>query len=294
MHAIADEGQLRAAARPDVDWLARWRELVVAEHAQSERAAGPSPGGEGDWWAGQAGRFAAFARRAAQPDAFLQLVLPHLRPEGSVLEIGAGTGRHAAFLARHAARVVAVEPSAGMRAQLERRLAEERLANVSVVAASWPAPVPPCDLALAAHVVYAVPEIGPFLRAMDAAAQHACFLLVGLRQPSYFVAPVWERVYGEPRLPLPGAVECLGALRQLGIAPEIALLPATPYRFADAEEALADLRWRLHIAPGSPHDAALQQALAELLVADAEGGLVVRQPPSLSAVLWWVKAAPGA
>jgi SAM-dependent methyltransferase len=286
MLPITDEAQLRAAAARRIDWLARWREMVAAEHAQSDRVASAPRASGGDWWAGQARRYAAFAQRAPQPDAFLQVVLPHLRPEHRVLDIGAGAGRHTAFLARRVAQVVAVEPSAGMRAQLERRLADEGLSNVAVVAETWPAPVPACDVAIAAHVVYAVPEIGPFLRAMDAAAR-SCFLLVGVRQPSYFAAPVWERVYGEPRLPLPGAVECLGALQQLGIAPEVTLLPATPYAFADAEEALADLRLRLYIAPGSPHDDALRRALDNLLVPGAQGGLVLRQPPAVSAALWW-------
>ena len=124
---------------------------------------------------------------------------------------------------------------------------------------------------------------------MDGAARRGCFVLAGIHQPSFFIAPFWERVYGEARLPLPGAVECLGALGQLGIAARAMPLPATPYRFADVDEALADLRSRLQVRPGSPHDAALHQAIAELLVADEAGGLVSREAAPTSVALWWMR-----
>lgn len=286
---IADEEALRTAASQPINWLARWRRMVEDEHAQSDRVAPPRTGA-GDWWAGQAGRFAAFAQRSAQPNAFMRVVTPHLRPGGSVLDIGAGTGRHTAYLARHAARVVAVEPSAGMRARLEQRLSAEGCANVEVVADAWPAAVPACDIAIAAHVIYAVREIGPFLLAMRDAARRACFVLVGVHQPSFFTAPFWQHVYGEARLPLPGAVECLGALAQLGVAAHAQLLPPAPYRFADSDEAGADLRQRLAVPPGSPRDAALREAMAELLVPDGEGGLVPSAPAQPNVVLWWQNA----
>ena len=47
-----------------------------------------------------------------------------------------------------------------------------------------------------------------------------------LRQPSYVLSPFWEALYGEPRLPLPGALECLNVLYQLGIPAQLTLLPA--------------------------------------------------------------------
>lgn len=45
-------------------------------------------------------------------------------PPGPILDVGAGSGVHAVGLARHGYRVVAVEPSAGMRAEAERLFPE--------------------------------------------------------------------------------------------------------------------------------------------------------------------------
>jgi SAM-dependent methyltransferase len=218
----------------------------------------------------------------------MRAVLPQLRAEDTVLDIGAGTGRYALYLAGRVARVIALEPSAAMRAQLAERLAETPLANLSVVAAAWPMEeAPVCDVALAAHVTYSVRQIGPFLRGMSAAARRACFLAVGVRPPSFVTAPFWERVYGEPRLPLPGAVECLGALRQLGIHALVTLLPTPPYSFADADEALADLRERLYLPAGSQRDEVLRQAITELLAPDEDGRLVPREPALPTAAILW-------
>lgn len=292
MKEYATSAALLAAAAEDVDWLAHWRTMVDAEHAQSERAMRTQPPPAHDQWAPRAGRFAAAMQRVVQPDPLMRALLPHLRPADTVLDIGAGSGRHALYLATQVARVVALEPSAAMRAQLEQRLASQPQPNVSVVAQVWPAPAGITgDVAIAAHVVYAVREIGPFLLAMRAAARRGCFLAASVRPPSFMAAPFWERVYGEARLPLPGALECLGALHQLGIPAQAALLPATPYSFADADEALADLRARLYLPLASPHDAALRAALDELLERDAEGRLVPRTPAPPVAAIWW-QAAP--
>lgn len=278
------------------DWLAAWRRMYDQERAQAEQASlagfAPSP----DCWEGQAGRFAAAARRAPQPDGFMRLLLPRLRPSDRVLDIGAGTGRYEPLLAGAAAEVVALEPSPAMRAQLERRLADERIANVRLAAAAWPADasqVPACDVAIAAHVLYGVREIEPFLRRMDSVAARGCYLLLAFRHPSSFVSPFWQRLYGEARLPLPGALECLNALYQIGIYAQLTLVPvARRLSFADADEALADLRWRLR-APATPEcDGMIRAAIDELLDRADDGSLAPRGLPEQAAVIWWEKQDP--
>lgn len=275
------------------DWLTIWRRMYDDERAQAERIPMPDEGRRADCWAGQADRFAAAARRVPQPDAFMRFVLPQLRPTDTVLDIGAGSGRYLPELSRATAQVVAIEPSAAMRAQMERRIDEERLSNVAVAAASWPWDrAPGADVAISAHVVYSVREIGPFLERMDAAARRSCFLYLSLQHPASFISPFWSRFHGEPRLPLPGALECLNALHQLGIRANLTLVtPVSRYRFASEEEALADIRWRLRLAPQAERDAAIRLAIAELLDRDPDGTLVPRGLPRQAAVVWWTKTA---
>lgn len=270
-----------------IDWLALWRAMYDAEHAQTEALAGSQRARATDRWAGKAGRFAQSSSRAAQPDAFMRAVLPHLRPTDVVLDIGAGTGRHSLFLADQVAQVIAVEPSASMRQYLAQQL-DAPNTPISVLPAAWPhSGAPTCDIAICAHVVYGVREIGPFLAAMNAAARRACFMLLGFRQPSFVLAPFWEQIYGAPRQPLPGALECFNALHQLGIPARCELLPASPYTFADRQEALEDLRWRLLLPAQPASDARLLAALDRLLEHQGNDRWGPSNQPKHVALLWW-------
>jgi len=274
-------------AAGDQDWLAIWRQMYDAERAQTEALAAAREPAD-DHWAHQAARFARATGRAPQPDDFMRFVLPHLQPDDHVLDIGAGAGRHAVYLARRNLHVTAVEPSPSMRQQLQQRLADTPGAELTLVPEGWPdATTPMVDVAICAHVIYGVREIGPFLLHMDARTRRACFVLVGERQPAYYINPFWQRIYGEPRAPLPGARECLNVLHQLGIPARTARLPASRYLFADQHEALADLRWRLRLPPDSAYDAALHTAMHELLEPGAEGQLMPKSQLAQVMVLWW-------
>jgi len=271
------------------DWLAIWRQMYDDERAQGESTAASGFVAQPDCWAGQADRFAAAARRADQLDGFMRLLLPRLRPTDRVVDIGAGTGRYEPLLAGNVAEVLAIEPSPSMRSQLERRLAEAPHTNVQISAANWPpTDLPRCDVAIAAHVLYAVREIEPFLRSMYVAARRAGYLLLAFRHPSAFISPFWERLHGAPRLPLPGALECLNALYQLGIAAHLTPVPiVNRFSYADEREALADLRWRLRVPVHPDYDRAIGAALPDLLERTADGRLAPRDQPEYAAVIWW-------
>ncbi|MBP1468657.1 methyltransferase domain-containing protein [Candidatus Chloroploca sp. M-50] len=272
-----------------IDWLARWREMYDAERAQGEAATDPAFRRQSDCWTGRAERFAATSRRIEQPDAFMQLLAPRLQPTDRVLDVGAGTGRYVPFLAQHVAKVIAVEPSPAMRTELELTLDREQVTNVQVCPENWPLREPiQAEVVLSAHVVYGVREIGPFLTALDAAATRLCVLFLGLKHPTAVLAPFWERVHGEPRLPLPAALETLAACHQLGLPANLELVPAgRPFRFAGIEEALEELQVRLRLGPDPQWEATLRQAIADLLVMTPEGALAPRHAPSHAAVIWW-------
>lgn len=276
------------------DWLDAWARMYDAERAQGEEAEARGHVMGSDYWAEQAGRFAAAARRVSQPDSFMRFLLPRLRPTDRLLDIGAGTGRYEPTLAGAVAEVLALEPSPAMRDQLAHRLAEKPQhakapTNVQIIAAGWPAAdIPPCDVAISAHVIYGVREIAPFLERMDAIARRACFLLLAIRHPASFISPFWEHVHGAPRLPLPGALECLNALYQLGIPAHLTVIPTTSrFGYADEDEALADICWRLRLQPGPETDTMIRAAIQDLLARSENGELVPRNLPQHAAVIWW-------
>jgi SAM-dependent methyltransferase len=258
------------------------------ERAQGEAAESSSQPAATDCWAGQAARFARAASRSEQPDGFMRFVLPRLRATDRVIDIGAGSGRYEPLLAQHVASVLAIEPSAAMLAHLRQQGA----ANIEVVEARWPdVSVTACDVAISAHVVYGVRELGPFLEAMDRVARRACYLYLAVQHPASFISPFWERIYGAARLPLPGALECLNALYQLGIGAHMALVALHGgVAFADEDEALADIRWRLRLGASTARDADIRAAIADLLVVDQNRILRPAAWPDHAAVIWWERS----
>lgn len=272
------------------DWATIWREMYLAERSQAEALTPDGLVDPADYWARSSQRFQAAAQRVNQPDSFMRFALPLLRQEDRVADIGAGTGRYLPTLAGHCGSVVAVEPSPSMRAHLEAVVQEQNLANVEVVAQPWPeARIGQCDVALSAHVLYSVAEVAPFLLAMDAVAQRACILLLALKHPTSFMDRFWLRFRGEPRRPLPGALEALNLLYQLGISANLQVIP-TPsvLRYVNHEEALVDVRYRLRFLPDPERDAAISQAISELMI-DEDGELLPQGIPRQAAVIWWEK-----
>ncbi|MEI7645161.1 MAG: class I SAM-dependent methyltransferase [Chloroflexales bacterium] len=271
------------------DWLAIWRRMYESERAQGEAATDPEFGRDADPWAGRAGRFAAASQRQPQPDSFMRALLPQLRPTDTVLDIGAGTGRYLPTLAASVREVIAIEPSAAMRVELERVIADAGLPNVTVLAEQWPPARPVVgDVLISAHVVYALAEVGPFFLAMDGAARRACHLYLGIQHPGYALAAFWERVHGERRLPLPAALEALACLHQLGIYAGLELVPIPgSFRFANMGEALDEIRHRMRLTPRPDRDARIVAAAADLLTSRDDGWLALRDQPTHAALMSW-------
>jgi SAM-dependent methyltransferase len=274
------------------NWPAIWRSMYDAERAQGEALTDPAFPRSADAWAGRAVRFAAATQRVPQPDGFMRRILPLLNPADTVIDVGAGTGRYVPILARTVANVVAIEPSAAMRRQLDELIAAEGLTNVEVRAGFWPLDEPiASDVVLAAHVLYGVREIVPFLEALDRAARRLCVLGLGLRHPGAALAPFWEYVHGEARLPLPAALEALCCLHQMGLPATLELAPTDPsFRFATPEDALEEIRHRLRLTADLERDAHIRAAIAVFLQPTPNGQLAPVNQPQHTGVIHWPAA----
>ena len=251
--------------------LAAWAALVDADAEQVPRVREPEPPAD------HYGTTAAHFRPGGLDAHEWPLIEALARAEDTWLDIGAGGGRFAVPLARRVARVVAIEPSPAMRATLEGAAADAALANIDVHDARWPS-VPPqsawgldADVALAAHVIYDIRAIGPFLDAMERHARRLCVIVVAEQGRGANVAPLFEAVHGEPQRTLPALREVVALLGALGRPCEVRLARREGVEpVLEREEAYEVARRLLWLRPGSPKDARMR-ALMEEWWGTAEG-----------------------
>lgn len=128
--------------------------------------------------------------------------LERLLPSGgSLLDVGAGTGRASLSFAARAHPVTAVEPNPGMAAGLREEAAAAGV-PVRVIEGAWPEVAPEAgrhDVTLAAHVVYDVADLVPFLRALHEAARVGVVLEAGERHPWAGLAEYYRALHGLER-----------------------------------------------------------------------------------------------
>jgi SAM-dependent methyltransferase len=281
---MSDDADLLAS----IDWAARWRAIMAARRGQ--RAPGERIPAGGDHWARRADRLASYSERLPDDDPLLVRLRAAVRPDDTVIDVGAGAGRYALPLARLARRVVAVEPSPALREHLAARLAAAGAANVEIVPTDWEsAAVAPAAVVLCSHVVYAVEEIVPFVRKLNATTRRTCLVAVRVgQQPG--AAALWRALYGVPRAPQPAFLDLYNVLASLGIVGEVQIAPSGGFHYADLDEAAAEVRERLHLPPGHPTDDGLRALLAARLVRDAAGRLTWPEPAQGNAIISWSKA----
>ena len=272
-----------------IDFIERWRGIVEERKRQTDAAYERLGRTTADYWARRAGRFAAFSRED-HPDPFLDKVLAHVDGQSTVLDVGAGTGRHTVPMARVVRRVVAVEPSPAMASRLREWAQEEGLANVELIEGSWPdTDTPVCDLAVCSHVLYPIAEIEPFLRRLDGSARRWCFLELHDEQIALESLGLWERFHGEPRAPQPTFRDVLPVLWQMGLRPnlEMSAIPAG-WSWESMDEAAEEGRVHLAIPEDEATETRLRQMLAATLV-EREGRLFEPRDVYRSAIVWWGK-----
>jgi SAM-dependent methyltransferase len=264
------------------DWVARYSAQARA-----------GEGGErlGDRWRDRAARFDRMSRRALGSGGTIEGLEALVRREDVVLDIGAGTGRHAIPLARQCARLVAVEPSEAMRTQLAARVAEEGVTNLEIREESWPfADTPQVDVAYSAHVVYGVAELDAFVGAMTRSARRTCALLLKLRAPSDLLTDLYEAIHGARRPRRPAALEAFAVLHQLGFAASLTMVEGSerPMTFRDDEEDLREVALRVGLAPDAEGLTRVRAALERTCAREGDGWCV--GSAGASALLTWAGA----
>ena len=179
-----------------------WTQMVLAEHEQSERVMADLP--PKDFWSGLSHRFVPPRPGEGGRDETLEALLAVVRPEHTVMDVGAGAGRLAVPLSRHCRTVTAVEPSEAMRGRLTQMAEVWEASNLRVIPERWEDASPdPADIVLCAHVVYTVTDIELFTAKLDNFARELVAVILFEKPAAANYFPLWAKVHGEERLALP-------------------------------------------------------------------------------------------
>ena len=221
--------------------------MLDAADEQQLRLFGPRPA---DIWTGQsAAQFRFDPRRELDPN--LAVLASYVKQEDVVVDVGGGAGRVSLPLALRCREVVTVEPSAGMAAEYEGSKQETGITNARRVPSDWmEAKDVEGDVVLTCDVTYFVRDIVSFLGKMQSAARRRVMILVWSEPPPNRGADLFRRVFGEPLAPMPGHRELLPVLWDMGVLPDVRVLPAPTWwedwHYATREEALESVifgRW---------------------------------------------------
>lgn len=264
-----------------------WTRRVKAHHQQSARARQESGWIGHDQWQPLVDYFKADPHREGDP--VLAKLLSKIAAQDTLLDVGGGTGRYALPLARKCRQVVVVEPSVAMLRGLEEESQRIGLANISTVPGCWEdVEVKPTEIVLCANVVYDVAGIAPFVEKLTAHAIRQVLVLAYNDAPANQLAPFWKPVYGDQWVDLPGALEFVRVLREMGIHPDVENIgPIPPESVPNIQAALCLIRNLLFVRPGTELDQRLQRSLHGLLE-ETPTGITIKEsrPRSLALISW--------
>jgi SAM-dependent methyltransferase len=144
-----------------------------------------------------------------------------LDPPGSVLDVGSGAGAACLPLAPRITTLTAVDADEEMLGLLAGRAGEAGLA-ARTVHGRWPdvgGQVGPADVVTCHHVVFNVPDLGPFLEALTGHARRRVVIETAVAHPLTSLNPLWLRFHGLRRPEGPTAADTIGILAAMGHDP---------------------------------------------------------------------------
>lgn len=132
-----------------------------------------------------------------------------------MLDVGAGAGAASLPLLDRAGTLIAVDQDEQLLSELTKQAGGARR-NVTTIIGSWPAVaarVPAADVVVCHHVLYNVPDLKPFVDALDVHARSRVVIEITARHPVARLNPLWERFHGLERPTRPTWEDALRTIR---------------------------------------------------------------------------------
>ncbi len=205
----------------------RFAAYIDGVEEQERRVFGSRP--SGDIWIGRLARLFRFdPHRRLTPN--LEAVAGYLRPDDVFLEVGGGAGRVGLPMALRCREVVNVDRSPGMGAEFTGSASEAGITNARLVQSDWlDVEGVEGDVIFTADVTYFVRDIARFVKKMEAAARRRVIIAIWSIPPPHRDGRIFRLVYGEDQAPVSGHADLLAVLWEMGILPDVRVLPELPW-----------------------------------------------------------------
>ena len=281
-----------------MDAAAKYTALIDAVHAQRRRVQGGPPVAD-DWGGHNAPRFRADPRRGM--DSNFEAISAYVEPEDVFNDAGGGAGRFSLPMALRCRNVINVDPSHGMGVEFQASATEAGITNAAFIQSDWlEFDGVQGDVTLASHVTYFVGDIERFIRKLDSATRRRVIISVSSVPPPNHFAKAFHLVYGEELEPAPGHTDLLPVLWEMGILPDVVVLPDgptirgapvqpdLPQTTQDAVEETLGGVW-LHPADRERARQVIGQRLSEFYHQGPEGFDPFWRPPVRQMLITWEK-----
>src|SRR5215831_3027084 len=181
----------------------------------------------------------------------LAVIASYIEADDVIIDVGGGAGRMSLPLGLRCREVINVEPSPTMAMGFRRNAAGAGITNTRIIEGEWPiVDVPAGSVALVNHVTYMTREIVPFIKKLELAGRRRVLITVNSVPGPSFQRVLYQLVHGEAEEIVPGHVELINVIWEMGILPDIRVSPVPLVPLAPAPDREAAIAAAIARFPG--------------------------------------------
>jgi len=184
-------------------------------------------------------------------DPNLAVIASYIEADDVIIDVGGGAGRISLPLALRCREVINVEPSLTMAIGFRTNAAGAGISNTRIIEGEWPnVDAPGASVALVNHVTYLTREIVPFIKKLEQAGRRRVLITVNSVPGPSFQRVLYQLVHREAKEVVPGHVELISVIWEMGILPDIRVLPHPTLPFTPAPNRDAAIAGAIARFPG--------------------------------------------